>query len=222
MSDVEALNDRLATEHPINDYYSRSAWPIRFIERERLSIIRRMMGPTAGLAIAEVGSGGGHVLRMFPDAELTAIDVSNVFLETARQNLRGYNARFIKGELTHLDLPAASFDGVICTEVLEHTQDPSAILAEIRRILKPSGTAVITVPNDPLILTLKQIVRRTPVGWALRNKVSWGGDEYHLHVWKPAEFEALLMPHFEVIEKAAAPHDRLPIRACFRCVPKAT
>lgn len=216
--DVEALNDRLAREHPIDDYYARSPWPIRFIERGRLAIIRRMVGPHRGLSIAEIGSGGGHVLRMFPDARLTAVDVSGVFLDTARRNLRGYDVRFLKGELESLDLPAASFDRVVCTEVLEHTRDPAAILREIARILKPSGAAVITVPNDPLILRLKGIVRRTPVGWALRDRVSWGGDEYHLHVWTPAEFEALLAPCFEVTERAAAPHAALPIRACFRCV----
>lgn len=219
-SHVEALNDRLATEHPIDDYYARSAWPIRFIERERLAIIRRMVGPHRGLDVVEIGSGGGHVLRMFPEARLTAVDVSSVFLDTARRNLRGYDARFLKGELSSLALPSASFDRVICTEVLEHTEDPAAILAEIRRILRPGGLAVITVPNDPLILNLKGVVRRTPVGWLLRDKVSWGGDEYHLHVWTPAQFEALLAPCFEVIERAAAPHDALPIRACFKCVPR--
>jgi len=218
--DVEALNDRLATEHPIDDYYARSAWPIRFIERERLAIIRRMVGPHRGLDIAEIGSGGGHVLRMFPDARITAVDVSSVFLDTARRNLRGYDVRFLKGELDRLSLPAASFDRVVCTEVLEHTKDPAPILAEIRRVLRPDGVAVITVPNDPLILKLKGVVRRTPVGWLLRDRVSWGGDEYHLHVWTPAEFEALLAPCFEVAERAAAPHDALPIRACFRCLPR--
>lgn len=218
--DVEALNDRLATEHSIDDYYARSLWPIRFIERERLRIIRAMVGPHRGLSVAEIGSGGGHVLRMFPDARLTAVDVSSVFLETARRNLRGYDVRFLKGELDRMELPAASFDRVVCTEVLEHTKDPVAILAEIRRILKPSGVAVITVPNDPLILRLKGLVRRTPVGWALRDKVSWGGDEFHLHVWTPAEFEALLAPLFEVTDRAYAPHAALPIRACFRCLPR--
>lgn len=218
--DVEALNDRLATEHPIDDYYARSAWPIRLIERERLAIIRRMVGPHRGLEIAEIGSGGGHVLRMFPEARLTAVDVSSVFLETARKNLRGYDVRFIKGELEKLSLPAASFDRVVCTEVLEHTKDPAAILREIRRILRPSGVAVITVPNDPLILQLKGVVRRTPVGWLLRDKVSWGGDEYHLHVWTPAQFEALLAPCFTVTERASAPLDAVPIRACFRCTPR--
>ena len=42
--DVEALNDRLAREHPIDDYYTRSPWPIRFVERRRLAIIRSFMG----------------------------------------------------------------------------------------------------------------------------------------------------------------------------------
>ena len=220
MEDVSELNDRLAREHPIDDYYARSLWPIRFIERRRLEIIRDMVGPHRGLQIAEIGSGGGHVLRMFPDAHLTAVDVSRVFLDTARRNLRGYDARFLQGELSALSLPAASFDRVICTEVLEHTRDPAAVLAEIRRLLRPDGVAVITVPNDPLILRLKGLVRHTPVGWLLRDKVSWGGDEYHLHVWTPAEFEQLLSPHFQVQERAASPSAVLPVRACFRFAPR--
>src|SRR6516164_1413893 len=118
--DVEALNDRLAVEHPIDEYYARSPWPIRFVERRRLSIIRDFVGDVSGLEVAEVGSGGGHVLRMFPEAKLTAIDVSGVYLDLARRNLLGYDARFLKGELDELALPAGSFDRVICTEVLEH------------------------------------------------------------------------------------------------------
>lgn len=219
-TDVEALNDRLATEHSIDDYYERSMWPIRFIERRRLEIIRSMIGVSRDLDIAEVGSGGGHVLRMFPDARLTAIDVSSVFLETAKKNLRGYDVRFVKGELSKLSLPEASFDRIICTEVLEHTEDPRAVLGEIRRLIRPGGVAVITVPNDPLILKLKDVVRRTPAGWILGNRVNWGGDEFHLHVWTPKEFEALLEPHFQVVERSSAPFDRAPIRACFKCLPK--
>lgn len=217
--DVEALNDRLAREHPIDDYYDRSPLPIRLIERARLAIIREMLGDCAGLELAEIGSGGGHVLRMFPRARITAIDVSDVFLDTARKNLAGYDARFLKGEVQSLDLPDRSFDRIICTEVLEHTVDPAAILAAIARLLRPGGVAAITVPNDPLILRLKGIVRRTPVGYLLRDRIHWGGDVYHLHQWTPDEFGRLLERHFRVTTRRAAPHDALPIRACFRCVP---
>jgi 2-polyprenyl-3-methyl-5-hydroxy-6-metoxy-1,4-benzoquinol methylase len=216
--DVEAVNDRLAREHPIDDYYARSPLPIRLIERRRLEIIRAFTGEVRGLAVAEIGSGGGHVLRMFREAKLAAIDVSSVYLDTARRNLAGYDVTFIKGEIDKLDLPAASFDRVICTEVLEHTQDPAAILAAIARLLKPYGVAVITVPNDPLILKLKGAVQKSPLGKVLGDRVRWGGDEFHLHRWTPDAFEALLARTFRVTDRRAAPFEALPIRACFRCV----
>jgi 2-polyprenyl-3-methyl-5-hydroxy-6-metoxy-1,4-benzoquinol methylase len=216
---VEALNDRLAREHPIDDYYARSFLPIRLIEKRRLDIIKEMAGDTRGLELAEIGSGGGHVLRMFPTAKLTAIDVSEVFLETAKRNLTGYDAKFVKGEVDKIDLPPASFDRIICTEVLEHTENPDAILAAIARLLRPTGVAVITVPNDPLILRLKGIVKKTPAGYLLKNRINWGGDVYHLHRWTPKEFERVLARHFRVTDKRASPADALPIRACFRCVP---
>lgn len=218
VTDVGALNDQFAREHPIDDYYARSPLPIRLVERRRLAIIRDMVGDSTGLELCEVGSGGGHVLRLFPHARLTAIDVSQVFLDTARRNLAGYDVRFVKGEVDKLDLPPAGFDRIVCTEVLEHTIDPEAILAAMARLLRSDGVAVITIPNDPLILRLKGMVRRTPVGWALRGRIEWGGDEYHLHQWTPSEFARVLERHFRITSHRAAPHGALPIRACFRCV----
>ena len=215
--DVEALNDQLARKHPIGDYYARSPLPIRWIERKRLRIIREMAGACDGLDLLEVGSGGGHILRQFPRARITALDVSNVYLDLARARLAGYDARFVKGEVDKLDLPAASFDRIICSEVLEHTVDPEAILATLARLLRPDGVAVITIPNDPAIARAKRWIRRTPVGFWLRDRIEWGGDAYHLHQWTPDAFERLLARWFRITARRASPFDALPIRACFRC-----
>jgi 2-polyprenyl-3-methyl-5-hydroxy-6-metoxy-1,4-benzoquinol methylase len=216
--DVESVNDRLAREHPIDDYYARSPLPVRLVEKRRLGIIKRMVGPASGLDLAEIGSGGGHVLRLFPRARLTAFDVSDVYLETARRNLVGYDVRFVKGEIDKLTIPPSSFDRIVCTEVLEHTERPEAILDAIARLLRPDGVAVITIPNDPLIATLKSVLRRTPVAELLGDRVEWGGDRYHLHAWTPRAFRALLEARFRVTHYRAAPTRALPIRACFRCV----
>lgn len=220
LDDVEALNDHLARNYPIDDYYEKSILPIRVIEGRRLAIIREFVGEKAGMRIAEVGSGGGHVLRMFRRSKLTAIDVSSVFLDTARKNLAGCDVTFIKGEIDKMDPLPTGFDRVICTEVLEHTIDPRSVLAAIGRMLAPGGRAVITVPNDPLINRLKMAVRVTPIGWALRKRINWGGDHLHLHQWTPAEFRDLLEERFQVLRQRSAPSSVLPIRACFLCAAK--
>jgi SAM-dependent methyltransferase/uncharacterized membrane protein YbhN (UPF0104 family) len=218
--DVEALNDRQALENPIDEYYANAPRPIRFVEARRLAAIREMVGDVRGLEIAEIGSGGGHVLRMFPEARLTAIDVSGVYLDIARKNLAGYDVRFLKGEVDKMDLPAASFDRIICTEVLEHVVDPLAVLAAMSRLLRPSGVAVVTVPNDRLIHRLKRLAALSPLGWFGRNRLEWGGDAYHIHQWSPREFESLLSAYLRVTDRRPVPFRALPIRACFRCVPK--
>jgi SAM-dependent methyltransferase len=216
--DVEALNDRFALHYSIDDYYARAPLPIRLISRSRMAIIRRMVGASAGLDVCEVGAGGGHVLRMFPQARLTAVDVSGVFLDMAQRNLAGYDARFVKGEIDKLDLPAASYDRIICTEVLEHTTDPDAILDAMARLVRPDGVIVITVPNDPLVRQLKDLARRIPVVRSLDRGLDWGGEDFHLHRWTPGEFQSLLTRHLRVTRHMSAPFPGLPIHACFRCV----
>jgi SAM-dependent methyltransferase len=47
--------------------------------------------------------------------------------------------------LEALDVPDASFDGIVCSHVLEHVDDRKA-LAEIHRVLRPGGAAIIMVP----------------------------------------------------------------------------
>ena len=46
----------------------------------------------------------------------------------------------------HIPFADGSFDHILCTEVLEHAEDPAALIAEMRRVLRPGGTLVATVP----------------------------------------------------------------------------
>lgn len=45
-----------------------------------------------------------------------------------------------------LPFPDASFDAVLCTEVIEHIQDPTEIIREMHRVLKPGGRLLATIP----------------------------------------------------------------------------
>lgn len=49
-------------------------------------------------------------------------------------------------DITAIPVPDASFDAVLCTEVIEHVPDPVAALHELVRVLKPGGRIIITAP----------------------------------------------------------------------------
>lgn len=49
-------------------------------------------------------------------------------------------------DLTHMDLPDASYDGIIAAHVLEHIRDDDAALSHLRRVLRPNGFALLPVP----------------------------------------------------------------------------
>lgn len=52
-----------------------------------------------------------------------------------------------EGELRALALPAASYDAVMLSHVIEHVYDPAGLLAACRRLLKPGGKLVALTPN---------------------------------------------------------------------------
>ncbi|MCA3055307.1 MAG: class I SAM-dependent methyltransferase [Rhodocyclaceae bacterium] len=49
-------------------------------------------------------------------------------------------------DITAIPVPDASFDVVLCTEVLEHVQDPIATLRELTRVLRPGGKLLLSAP----------------------------------------------------------------------------
>jgi ubiquinone/menaquinone biosynthesis C-methylase UbiE len=49
-------------------------------------------------------------------------------------------------DITAIPEPSASYDAVLCTEVLEHLPDPRAAMRELSRVLKPDGILILTAP----------------------------------------------------------------------------
>jgi SAM-dependent methyltransferase len=95
--------------------------------------------PTGG-AVLDVGCGARPYENLFPDSSYTGIDVEH----------SGRSADYKRPDVYFdgLSIPydEASFDSVICTQVLEHSVDPDALLREMCRVLRPGGRLLITVP----------------------------------------------------------------------------
>lgn len=57
-----------------------------------------------------------------------------------------YSSIDIVSDITQIPVADNSFDNILCTEVFEHIIDPISAVKEIRRILKPNGTLILTTP----------------------------------------------------------------------------
>lgn len=99
----------------------------------------------AGGRLLEIGCGGGSLLRNLQDLGWHAEGVD--FDPAAVANARAKGLTVHQGALHEQKLPAASFDAVVMSHVIEHVHEPGALLQECRRLLKPDGTLLVLTPN---------------------------------------------------------------------------
>jgi SAM-dependent methyltransferase len=115
--------------------------------RERRAIIKRQLAKIGkpGKAI-EIGAAGGGNCRTLADNgwDVLATEYLEAGVEVARS--RGLNA--IQADARDLPVDSESFDLVVAFDMLEHVEEDYLVTAEIMRILRPGGTALIAVPAD--------------------------------------------------------------------------
>jgi SAM-dependent methyltransferase len=100
-----------------------------------------------GRAILEIGCGSGMGLAYLRQraARVVGGDYTQALLDEARAHLeRAPVARF---DAQALPFPDASFDVVLMLEMVYYIPDLDRALAEARRVLKPGGSLLVTVPN---------------------------------------------------------------------------
>jgi SAM-dependent methyltransferase len=105
-----------------------------------------------GARVLEVGCGPGHLSNLLArrnGLEVTGLDLDPAMVERARANAdRPGNGdqrwpSFLVGDAASLAFPDGSFDLVVSTLSMHHWADPMAGLAEIGRVLRPGGGALI-------------------------------------------------------------------------------
>ncbi len=118
------------------------------------------LDPAASAAL-DVGCGGGLLAEDVARAgfAVTGVDPSEPSLERAREHAsaEGLDITYVEGTGEDLPVDDASFDLVYCCDVLEHVDSVPAVLAEIRRALKPSGLFVYDTINRTLASKLVAI-----------------------------------------------------------------
>jgi ubiquinone/menaquinone biosynthesis C-methylase UbiE len=95
-----------------------------------------------------------------------------------------------EGNIYKLPYKNNQFDLVLCTEVLEHLEDPDKALKELKRVTKKY--VILSVPNEPFFM-FGNFIRG-------KNIKRWGNDIEHINHWNTNAFEKFVAQEFIITD----------------------
>jgi len=102
------------------------------------------LGLPASARILDAGCGSGrNMLELARLGTATGIELSDESVALARKRDVG---EVVAGSVLEMPFPDDSFDFAVSLDVIEHLEDDLAALRELRRVLAPGGTLLLTVP----------------------------------------------------------------------------
>ncbi len=119
-------------------------------DEELVAALRVRPLPASPPSIVDLGCGAGRLLRRlhqeYPGATLVGTSIFQ-FTPEQTEGLRSHGIRPLYCTANRVELPDASQDLVVSTEVIEHLRHPEDMVREIARILKPGGVFCVTAPS---------------------------------------------------------------------------
>jgi SAM-dependent methyltransferase len=135
--------DQLSERYAEHNRSERGAGFV-FARPQREALFRRYVGGP-GQRILDLGCRDGALTQAYLDGnDVVGVDADREALaEAAKLGIETHWADLDQP----LEFADGSFDVVVAGELLEHLRDPLRLIAEIRRVLRPGGTFVASVPN---------------------------------------------------------------------------
>jgi SAM-dependent methyltransferase len=188
-------------------FYSKpskyDSWLAEAESRDRLwkGRLRRLLRTRKLGSLLDVGAGIGQFLE-HARPHYTGVfgtEISNSAIELAAQK---YGLSLYRGTIESIDFDGRSFDNLTLFHVLEHVNNPAAVIQKCHSLLSDGGVLVVAVPND--LNSLRARVKRMlgQLGWKRFRRVGSSGlprltldgslEEIHLSHFTPGVLRRLL------------------------------
>jgi 2-polyprenyl-3-methyl-5-hydroxy-6-metoxy-1,4-benzoquinol methylase len=142
-----------------------------------------------GQTILDVGCGDGSFSEWMPEFNWVGVDIN--------EEKSKYNGKRLTHNIEVFPYPFEdqSFDGVVCSEVLEHLWNPEGVHQEVYRLLKPKGVYIISTPNfnwiEHMLKGWAQVIYAPKQASHTKEHIRFYDVHTHIEMLKEAKFTPL-------------------------------
>jgi SAM-dependent methyltransferase len=147
-----------------------------YYRNREIALIERAAGPLQGRRVLKLDLWNEAINTRIlgwmssQGANVVGLDVSQVVVGRAQENARreNHDMALLRADIRDLPFLDESFDVIYTMGTIEHVPEYRHVIGEIRRVLKPGGTAIVGVPNfwdpflRPLIVRVLTMMGRYP------------------------------------------------------------
>lgn len=192
-------NEEMYSRFSTKRLYDNKNFIVRFVEQKRIENVLDFLKIKKNDKVIEIGCEAGYLLKHLLGAkEVVGLDIAKNALKDARENIKSDKVKLVCADASDIPFKEHYFDKVICSQILEHLDNPSEVVAEVYRIVKPGGTVIVSVPCEGIVTGVKKIFVKIGLFRLFFPNLEPGTSAWHIQSFNKKTICKILNNYFKI------------------------
>lgn len=159
------INECVARTSPMSTHYNSVNFLESYLFNKKRRIISKVLKDFNTKSVIDIGCGDGGLAEILSTniIKYVGVDISPTQISNAKKRVQRKEVLFKVGDACKMNFPENSFTAAVCTDVIEHVQNPAKLLDTLKQIVVNDGYILISIPNEYFWALARLILLRFPL-----------------------------------------------------------